>query len=90
MWRNRARTTFTLLSIAVAFILFGILGGIDAGFAYILKTSRLDRLFVDPRFGGQMPLSYAEEIARIPGVETIAPRSWLQSYFQDPKNPVGV
>jgi putative ABC transport system permease protein len=90
LWRNRARTTFTVLSIAIAFILFGILGGIDAGFAHILNTSRLDRLFVDARFGGLMPLSYAEDIARVPGIETIAPRSWLPAFFQDPKNPVGV
>ncbi len=43
LWRKPTRTTLTLLSIIVAFILFGILSGIDAGFAYALATSRLDR-----------------------------------------------
>ena len=30
LWRKPTRTTLTLLSIAVAFVLFGILSGIDA------------------------------------------------------------
>jgi len=90
LWRKRARTTFTLLSIMVAFILFGIFSGIDAGFAHALEVSRLDRLFVDERFGTPMPLSYAEEIARVPGVVLVAPRWGLEGYYQDPKNPMGV
>jgi putative ABC transport system permease protein len=90
LWRNRPRTIFTLLSIAVAFIVFGILAGIDAGFAHSLEVSRLDRLFTDSRFGSDMPLSYAEQIARVPGVTLVVPRRVLPGYFQDPRNPVGV
>jgi putative ABC transport system permease protein len=86
LWRRPARTIFTLLSIAVAYVLFGILSGIDAGFAHTLEVSRLDRLFTDSRFGPPMPLSYADEIAKVPGVSVVAPRSGLIGYFQDPKN----
>ena len=39
LWRKPVRTAFTLLSIMVAFILFGILSGIDAGFADLLARS---------------------------------------------------
>jgi putative ABC transport system permease protein len=90
LWRKRARTIFTLLSIMIAFILFGILSGIDALFAHNLEVSRLDRLFTDPRFGALMPLSYADEIARVPGVTIVAPRSGLYGYYQEPKNGMGV
>jgi hypothetical protein len=38
LWRKPTRTMLTLLSIAVAFILFGILSGVDAGFAHVLET----------------------------------------------------
>jgi putative ABC transport system permease protein len=86
LWRRRARTIFTLLSIAVAYVLFGILSGIDAGFAHTLEVSRMDRLFTDSRFGAPMPVSYAEQIANVPGVIVVAPRSGLFGYFQDPKN----
>jgi putative ABC transport system permease protein len=85
LWRRPARTTFTLLSVVVAFILFGILSGIDAGFAHGLEVSRLDRLFTDSRFGADMPVSYAQEIARVPGVTLVVPRRMLLGYFQDPR-----
>ena len=86
LWRKPTRTTLTLLSIAVAFVLYGILSGIDAGFAHTLAASRLDRLFTDSRFGAPMQISYAEQIARVPGVEVVAPRRGLTGFYQDPKN----
>jgi putative ABC transport system permease protein len=90
LWRKPARTVFTLLSIAVAYVLFGLLSGIDAGFAHTLEVSRMDRLFTDSRFGAAMPLSYGEQIVSVPGVNVVAPRSGLIGYFQDPKNFVYV
>jgi putative ABC transport system permease protein len=90
LWRRPARTIFTVLSIAVAFVLFGILSGVDAGFAHALEASRMDRLFTDPRFTAPMPLFYADQIASVPGVAVVAPRSGLFGYYQDPKNFVYV
>jgi len=90
LWRKPMRTVFTLLSIMVAFILFGILSGIDAGFARVLETSRQDRLFTDPRFGTWMPISYTDQIAKVPGVAVVAPRWALFGYYQDIKNRMGV
>jgi putative ABC transport system permease protein len=86
LWRKPTRTTLTLLSIAVAFVLYGILAGIDAGFAHSLEASRMDRLFTDSRFGAPMQISYAEQIARVPGVAVVAPRRGLIGSYQDPKN----
>jgi putative ABC transport system permease protein len=90
LWRKRARTIFTLLSIAIAYVLFGILSGIDAGFAHSMEVSRMDRLFTDSRFGAPMPVSYAEQIASVPGVIVVAPRSGLSGYFRDPRDSVYV
>ena len=90
LWRKPARTIFTFLSVMVAFILFGILSGLDSGFDHIVSVSRLDRIFVDPRFGGREPLSYAEQIARVPGVTVVTPRMGLPGYYLDPKNRMGV
>jgi putative ABC transport system permease protein len=89
LWRKRARTILTVLSIVVAFVLFGILSGINAGFAHSLQASRLDRLFTDPRFGAPMPHSYAEQISRVPGVALVAPRRGLGGYFRSPNNGLG-
>ena len=90
LWRKPARTILTLLSIVVAFILFGILSGIDAGFSHSLEASRLDRLFTDSRFGAPMQIAYAEQIARVPGVAVVAPRRGLFGYFQEQKNGMQV
>jgi putative ABC transport system permease protein len=92
VWRKRTRTIFTLASIMVAFILFGILSGVDAGFAHSLETARLDRLLTDARLGfrAYMPLTYADQIARVPGVSVVAPRWGLFGYYQDPKNFIQV
>lgn len=37
-----------------------------------------------------MPVSYGEQIARVPGVTLVAPRRILGGYFRDPTNPMGV
>jgi len=89
LWRKPARTILTFLSIVVAFVLFGILSAIDAGFAHQLEAARLDRLFTDPRFGGLMPIAYADKIAGVPGVTVVAPRKGLGGYYQDRKNGMG-
>ena len=86
LWRKPARTTLTLLSIAVAFILYGVLSGIDAGLAHSLAASRLDRLFADSRFGAPMQIAYAQQIARVPGVAVVAPRRGLVGSYRDPKD----
>jgi putative ABC transport system permease protein len=90
LWRKPARTILTFLSIVVAFVLFGILSAIDGGFAHALEAARLDRLFADPRFGGLMPIAYADKIAAVPGVTVVAPRMGLGGYYKDPKNGMGV
>ena len=64
LWRKRARTTLTLLSVMVAFLLIGVLSGVDAAFAHLLSISRLDRLYVNAQ--APIPISYGEQIARVP------------------------
>jgi putative ABC transport system permease protein len=90
LWRKPVRTILTLLSILVAFVLFGILSGIDAGFAHVMEASRLDRLFTDSRFGAPMQIAYALQIARVPGVAVVAPRRGLVGYYRDPKDEMQV
>jgi putative ABC transport system permease protein len=85
LWRKRLRTIFTLLSIVVAFVLFGILQGVDASLSHMLNEMRLDRLLTFSRFGGPMPMADLDRIERVPGVKLIAPNSFLFGYYQDPK-----
>ena len=88
LWRNRARTVLTLCSIAIAFVLIGLLAGVDAAFAHQLAISRLDRLLVTSQT--TMPISYADQIGRVQGVELVAPVTGVFGYYQNAKQRMGV
>jgi putative ABC transport system permease protein len=88
LWRKRARTALTLCSIAIAFVLIGLLAGVDAAFAHQLAVSRLDRLLVTSQTN--MPISYADQIARVQGVALVAPVNGVYGYYQNAKQRVGV
>jgi putative ABC transport system permease protein len=90
LWRKPARRVFTLLSITATFVLFGILMGLDAGFARAIDEARLDRILVFSRFGGQLPMAYQEQLEKIDGVTLVAPFTGLGGYYQDTKNSVFV
>jgi putative ABC transport system permease protein len=86
LWRKRARTIFTLLSIVIAFLLVGAMSGIAASFHRVLDQARLDRIVVVDRFGGSMPMAYIERIARAPGVTEISALANLAGFYRDPQD----
>ena len=58
--RKPARAVLTLLSVTVAFTLFGLMIGLNATFDEVAAKARADRIFTDPRFGGNgMPIAVA-------------------------------
>ena len=90
LWRKPVRTILTFLSIMVAFILFGIMASIENGFAKQVDAARLDRLYVDARYGGPMPLAYRTRIASVPGVRAVIPVSNVFGYWKERRNLFGV
>jgi putative ABC transport system permease protein len=90
LWRKPTRTVFTFLSVMVAFILFGILASIESTFAQQVAIARLDRLFVDARFGGPLPVVYQNKIAALPGVTVVEPVGNVGGYWKDRTNGFGV
>ena len=55
--RRPARAILTLLSVMIAFTLFGLTIGMNATFAKVEENARTDRIWTDPRFGGNgMPI----------------------------------
>jgi putative ABC transport system permease protein len=90
LWRNRLRTTLTFLSVAVAFLLFGVLQGVDAGLAHVRDLERLDRLFVGSSFNTPLPIADSARIATVPGVTLVAPAYGMGGYWRDQRNAVGV
>lgn len=85
--RKPTRTILTLLSVTVAFTLFGLMVGLNATFDMVAEQARADRIFTNPRFGGNgIPIAVARQIAGMPGVKAVAGLNGLPGYVQDPKN----
>lgn len=88
VWRRRFRTTFTLLSIFIAFLLFGILMTIRNSFAFGVEIAGLDRLVLINKVSLIMPLpsSYQSRLEAVDGVELATHNTWFNGIYQDPAN----
>jgi putative ABC transport system permease protein len=86
--RRKVRTTFTILSIVVAFLLFGFLMTVRAAFAMGVDLAGADRLMVIHRVSIIQPLpqSYGPKIRATPGVTDLTHANWFGGYYQSPNN----
>jgi putative ABC transport system permease protein len=91
LWRKRARTVLTLLSVAVAFLLFGVLHGVTATIDDALELLADTRLRTANRVNmiEAMPLAYRAQIESVPGVQAVAYYSIFFGYYQERSNGVG-
>lgn len=89
--RKKVRTLFTLLSILVAFLLFGYLAAIRMAFSMGVDVTGADRLLVVHKVSiiQTLPISYSDRIAAIEGVEAVSHANWFGGIYQDPKNFFG-
>lgn len=88
LWRKKVRTIFTLLSIFVAFVLFGLLMAIRAAFSFGVDIAGLDRLVLIHKVSLIMPLpvSYQERLRATEGVRLASHQTWFGGVYQDPSN----
>jgi putative ABC transport system permease protein len=88
LWRKKFRTTFTLLSIFIAFLLFGMLMTIRTAFSFGVDIAGLDRLVLIHKVSLIMPLpiSYLERLQATEGVTLATHNTWFGGVYQDPSN----
>jgi len=88
LWRKKFRTTFTLLSIFVAFVLFGLLMTIRTAFTFGVEIAGLDRLVLIHKVSLIMPLpiSYEGRLKATEGVTLTSHNTWFGGVYQDPSN----
>ncbi len=86
--RKKLRTTLTVLSILVAFVLFGLLSALKLALGGGVNLADANRLMVRHRvsFIQLLPQSYYARLARIPGVTAVSHQTWFGGVYQDPKN----
>jgi putative ABC transport system permease protein len=86
--RRKLRTSLTLLSILVAFVLFGFLCAIKQALVGGVALAGADRLIVRHKVSliQLLPESYLARMERIPGVAAATHQTWFGGIYQDPKN----
>lgn len=86
--RKKIRTSLTLLSILVAFLLFGLLCAIKQALVGGVELAGVDRLVVRHKVSiiQLLPESYKARMEKIPGVELAVHQTWFGGVYQDPKN----
>ncbi len=86
--RKKLRTSLTLLSVVVAFVLFGFLCAIREALVGGVALAGADRLIVRHKVSiiQLLPESYQARMQRIPGVASVAHQTWFGGIYQDPKN----
>ena len=90
--RRKLRTILTVLSILVAFLLYGLLCTIKEAFTAGVTMAGADRLIVRHKVSLIMPLpvTYETRMERIPGVAAAMHWSWFNGIYKDePKNFFG-
>ena len=88
LWRKKVRTIFTLLSVFIAFLLFGLLMTIRTAFSFGVEIAGLDRLVLIHKVSLIMPLpvSYLERLRSTEGVALATHNTWFGGVYQDPSN----
>ena len=86
--RKKIRTTLTILSIAVALFLFGLLATINTAFQQGVEAAGADRLVVRNKTSIIMPLpySYRDRMLQVDGVSAVTYASWFGGVYQDRRN----
>jgi putative ABC transport system permease protein len=88
LFRKKARTVLTLLSIVVAFALFGLLQAVQVAFESGADAADAKRLLTTARYSiiEPLPMSYLRRIEQVPGVVGVASANWFGAKYQNESN----
>ena len=87
--RHPVRTYLTLLSVLVAFLLFGLLRTLAVWFGSgAMEGASVDRLVVSAKYSiiDSLPISQMQVIQNVDGVEAVTHQSWFGGKYQDARS----
>jgi len=85
LWRRRTRTALTFASIAIAFMLFGLLQAFHTLFAASARFASADVLLTGHRYGfiQTLPYAYRRQIEAMDGVRSVTPAVVFPFVYRD-------
>src|SRR5271154_7099125 len=85
MFRKRTRTVLTLLSVIMAFLLFGLLQSVNSIFNAGADFVGATRLMTQARvsFTQPLPISMVPKLEAIPGVARVAYSQWIGGVWEE-------
>lgn len=88
LFRKKLRAILMLVSILIAFLIFGVLAGFERAFNSGEDVAAADRLVVVNKinFTQPLPIAYFNRVRGIDGVRQATHFNWFGGYYQDPKN----
>ena len=92
LFRRKTRTVLTVLSVLVAFLLFGLLEAVQVAFESGADSADAKRLLTTARYSiiDPLPMAYASRIERVPGVVGVAYADWFGAKYQNESNAFAV
>jgi putative ABC transport system permease protein len=88
LFRKKTRTVLTLLSVVVAFLLFGLLQAVQVAFESGADAADARRLLTTARYSiiEPLPMAHTRPIERVPGVVAVASADWFGAKYQNESN----
>jgi putative ABC transport system permease protein len=84
IWYKPRRTVLTVATVAVAFMLYGLLQGVGQGTDAAIKTLN-NHLFTGNKNGiGQgLPIAYLDKIKSVPGITAVTHWTFFGGFFKE-------
>jgi putative ABC transport system permease protein len=88
LFRRKLRAALMIVSILIAFMIFGVLAGFYRAFTAGEDRAAADRLITVNKinFTQPLPIAYFNRVRAVDGVRQITHANWFGGYYQDPKN----
>src|SRR5580658_3108615 len=92
IWRKRSRAVLMLLQIIAAFLLFGLLQGLNSGVKQVIAKTHSDRLYIASSVstGDSLPIGMLAKIRSLAGVVAVTPRTDFGGNYAKPNQFVPV
>ncbi|MFV3073840.1 ABC transporter permease [Niveispirillum fermenti] len=90
LFSRKLRAALMIVAIFFAFLIFGMLAGVQNGFNSIGSSAGENRLVTVNKinFTQPMPIAYVNRIRAVDGVARASFANWFGGYYQDPRNLV--